>query len=523
MFERLRQRLDALADPQQPATLDRQAGRGLKTGGVESLEPPENLVELREQVETTPLLKWPIQKFATDVVSPGIRVDADSDATVDFFMGGDAAPSDAPEEGFLAQAAIEAGETNKDIQPLVKRTVALHESPGTALIEHVRADPDDPDAPITGFKLIDPLTVHPQVYDRQTILLDPGDTDLEDAVTTPRGEAAAYIQFHDNSPLGQWGAADARSQLDETDEVALSQNDVTKLVRDPDQGSVFGTPVNAPVAERVTALQEKLEDNEQAIKTKAHGIWSVAFGREYHFEHLEFAPGEEIDVIEWDDKSQQAFLEDKVGSLGPGEVVGHDGAIDFEKFEGEIADGLVEFIELDIKYILAALPVPKYLTGFEDDVNRDVTSEQAPAYEQSVQEMRDKLERELTPMLRMVAEDRGLSTEGLRLTLEPPEDDSPVMSLDDETVARAHEFAQTIERLENSTLLTDEEIRSHVLQLPEEPDLGDADEEGLDESDPQVQAQLERMREQMESPAPPELREQQAQPPGGEQEQEADD
>lgn len=464
---------DALSSHQRPETIDRKSKTrfGVKSGGVEKLEPPDDLVDLVNQIEETPLLKAPVRKYASDTLSHGVRIEADDQRTVDFFMGGDEAPNETPPNGFLSQAAIIAGEMHKDFAPFTRMLVEYHESRGTILIEHVREDKEDPNSNITGFKYIDPLTIKPIVYKNQTILIDPEDSG-DDIPTTRRGEAAAYVQFDEESALGKAGQLD-----DDSETIFLSQNDVTKISRDPQPGSVLGQPCNTPVSDRVTAFKDKLLDNEAAIKTKAYGIWSVAFGRELIYEHLEYSPNDEPILEEWGEEEQRQFIEDKIGNLEPGEIVGHDGLIDFNRFEGEIASGLLEFLELDVKYILSALPVPKYLTGFEDDVNRDVTSEQSPSYQQSVEEMRQTLERELTPMFRQVAEQRDLDTTGLKLKLEPEVDDSPVLSLTDEEVQRVQNYAQAVDRLENSSLLEDKEIRKLILQLPEEPDESLTDEE----------------------------------------------
>ena len=56
-----------------------------------------------------------------------------------------------------------------------------------------------------------------------------------------------------------------------------------------------------PVADLVRGLKQILRDNEQAIQTKAYGIWSVAFGREV----LEL-PGGQNELIEWDDDEQRS-------------------------------------------------------------------------------------------------------------------------------------------------------------------------------------------------------------------------
>lgn len=528
MFENARQwAVDALSLEQQPQTLDRRTSSGYVGGGVETVEPPDNLPALRDQVEETPLLKWPIFKFASDVSKHGVRIECESDETVDFFMGGDNAPEGTPDGGFLSQAAIEAGKKNKHFQPLIKNIVEEHESPGTAMIEHVRADPDNPNSPITGYKLIDALTVRPLVYEDQNLLIDPEDTDNEDTESTKRDEAAAYVQFDNSSPLGKVNRGGVRDK----GEVLLSQNDITTLVRDPQPGDVFGTPVNYSISDRVTAFKEKLQDNERAIKTKAYGIWSVAFGREILTDHLDYTsdPDDGPILNEWSSEEQEQFINNDIQELGPGEVVGHDGLIDFEKFEGEIANGLLDFLEFDVKYILSQLTVPKYLTGFEDDVNRDVTSEQSPSYDDSVDDMRQKLERELTPMLRMAAEDRDLSTEGFKLKLEPEEDESPIRSLTDEEVNRFKTYAESLEKIENLTIVTEEEKRALLAQLPETPDLGTLEEEEQDEDDPAVQDQFGEMQARMSQLADqgedpdPDPDQQAAVPDGGEEQDEADD
>jgi len=417
---------------------------------------------------TTPLLRAPINQFADDVVSAGYRVQADSDEARDYLSE------------WCESAAVIAGERNRDLRELLRGIPIQTEARGPALIEHAPARERDV---IAGLTFVDPSTVTAYKQPGTDMLVRPGD-DYEDVPETDDGEAAAYVQHEGTN-----------------DERRLSQSEVTKLVNDPDVGDVFGTSSIAPIADRVEALRSKLQDNEQAIESLAWGQWFVGFDPL----KLRDTDGSET-LVEWDDAGMDDFMDD-LETIEPGDQVGHDGTIDVENIPGEVAD-ILEYLQFDIDWILSAMPAPKFAVGWETDINQFVSDSQERAHEQRVQAMRHRIERALTPVLKQVAEENGYSSDGVVLRLEPEEETSPILSLDDEEIERIERYAAAVDSLtgptDPRTLVDDAALRDHVLQLPEdaEPSEDDASGNGfdarsatVDETDPEVQRQPRTARE----------------------------
>lgn len=497
---------DALsaAGEQDPETRARQGATSYAPGSVDEVPAPDDLADEFDFYRETPFVNAALRQFAADVMEPGVRVTADSDETADWFNGGDAAP-DAPSGGFLSQAAVVAGERNQPLEDHLRQAVIQHEAAGNILAEKVKDDPTDSDPDYTGFMHIRPESVKLVTQENRPILLGPDDgRESAGIVTTRRGETAAYLQYHEGSILGQ---RDGGNYYADRDTVALSTNDVIKVARNPVPGEVWGESVIHPAADLIRGLKQILRDNEQAIQTKAYGIWSVAFGREM----IEMPGAQDNELIEWGEQEQSEFVNDKIGrEMGPGDIVGHDGNISFEKFEGEIANGLLDVIELYVKLIVTALPTPLYAVGIEADINQFVTAQQEPRYEKRVLDMRQTLAGAYEPALIEIAEQQGLSTEGLSLTIEPDEDASPIRSLDDEEMERIETFTTALKNVYGSgnatTYLDEEELADLVLQLPEEA-IADSDVEempAMDETNPQVQAQFATSQpEEPPGPSPP--------------------
>lgn len=444
------------------------------SGDVDTVDLAENIEEYRVLGKNTPIVRASVGKFASDVIEPGYRVEGDDEQAVEYLM-----------ETWLPQAAIIAGEKHNDFLPFLKLTVEERWNAGGGLIEHVKDDPESESYQITGVNLIKPETVEVQTLENKNILASPDDTDLDGAVMTPRGEVAAYIQFHEDAIAGPFKGKD---------EVPLSQNDVTRTILNPDIGGTWGTPVTETVAEDVKGFKEILRDQETAIKTKAYGLWSIAFGRDV-VETPEF-----VEVIEWSDDEMNDFVDDEIDGMGPGEIISHDGEIELEKFEPDVPD-LIDHLEFYVNNITTALPSPKYIVGFESDINQFVTERQDERYERLIREERQALERDFSALLQDVVErNLGIEDPDVELVLEPEPDDSPVMSLDETDVEKVNQFAQAVDFLSGSMdpemLVDNETLLTQVLQLPEDA-VAELEEQGLDESDPQVQEQVNELEEQV--------------------------
>lgn len=483
---RIRGRIEALQDrlTQTVETVTRSSNIFVESSGVDDINPPEDIDEYHDYYRTVGIIRSNLNQFTRDVWKPGIRIDADDDATKGYFMGGEDAPEFAPTGGFLEHCAVISGEKRQPFYPFAKATTIQRWTRGTVLVEYLKADGSetDPEGQLTGFKHIPPETVSARTYSNTNILIDPEDT--ENATeTTKRDEAAAYIQYDNQSIIGR-----RQGGMDQSD-IPLSQNDVLKQVLDPDVGGdehtedgVFGTSIMEAIAEDVEEYRSIKRDRARAIKTKAWGVWSAQFNTDVQ------EAGNEIIITEWDSDEQDDWVRD-VDGLGPGDIISHDGSIELDQWEPSVPelDGPLEHYVSDI---LAPLPAPKYATAFGERVANHVSDRQENAYQDTIQEEREYQSRSWTHAFRAVADRHpNLDPSGVQVRIEPPEAASPIMSMEDDQVERLKQYAEAVSKIEMVTTLTEEEKRELLLQLPGTPELGTRKADPVvDESDPEVQA-----------------------------------
>lgn len=468
----LRDRWEALqARLRQPVeTVTRNVRLNISGANVDEIDPPDDIDQYHEQYEQTGPVRKNIDTFVSDVVEPGVRVEADSDTTQAYFMGGDGAPDETPEGGFLENCFVLGGQRHQEFYPGLKTTITQRWTRGTVMVEYLKSETENPDSPITGFSHIRPETVTPQVEPYTNILIDP-DAEIANGIKeTERGEAAAYIQFDDNSILGR-----RIGGFDDDSEIALSQNDVLKQTLDPGIGGqdnedgIFGTSIIEAITTDIKEYHEIKRDRATAIKTKAYGLWDASFNKETH------DLGGQIEVTEWDEDSQDDWI-NEVGSIGPGDIVGHDGSIELQRFPSEVPelDGVLEHY---IDDITAPLPAPKYAVGFEQNINQFISQQQENRYEKLIKEERRYQEQSWTGAFKLVAERLGLDTSGLKVVIEPEEEESPVRSLDQDDLDRLRTYTQSVKDLYGSgsapSFIDEETLRELVLQLPEEADSPD--------------------------------------------------
>jgi hypothetical protein len=489
---RLRGAIDSLSArfDQQVETRSRSPSFRVRNSGVERNSPPKRLDEYRAIPNETPIVRKALTDFASDVVEPGYRIETDDEAIQDYLT-----------DTWCPQAGIVAGEKHNDLLPILRQFIIERWRGGDALAEHVRADPDDATSLLTGLHLINPEHVAFITLDEKNILVDPDAPDHIDAPRTRRGEKAAYVQYSNDAIISTT-----------RDAVPLSQNDVTRSALDAGAGELRGTPVTETIADDVAGYKNILRDKEQAIKTKAWGLWDIGFGRET-LEYTDVDPetGNEVnvtDIIEWSQEDQNEYVTEHLDDINPGAILTHDGAIDLNRIEGEVPD-LIADLEHYVSNIVSPLPTPLYIVGFETNINQFVTEKQDERYQHLINEEREELERVFTDLMTRVVErnlvenaHEGISVsavpDDLRFRLSPPQDESPVLSLDMETIERMKTFAEAYSELRGDipadmfgdpkTLLT------LILQLPPEavPDtIGEQFD--LDESDPDLQQAAEEM------------------------------
>lgn len=456
-------------------TVTRNARVDIVSGGIDEIDPPEEIDEYAETAKNTAIVRANMRKFVNDVWEPGYRVEG-PDETVQYFEGErediDAAPpSETPEGGFLSQCFVIGGERHQDFYTGGKEATWQKWVRGTTLVEYLKADKTDPESEITGFYFIRPETVYPQVQNNTNILLPPNPEDLPDDIgeddytETRRGEVAAYIQFDDESILG------IRRDGYDGQEIPLSQNDVLKQSLEADIGGdigtaegVFGTSIIEPVADDISEYKQIKRDRAEAISRKAYGVWTAQFTPEV----LDLGDGG-IEIIEWDDDSI-TDTEAELNAMGPGDVLSSDASIDLERHDGDVPE-LEPTLSHYIDDIQSALPVPGVLaTDFDADINRDVTGDKKDDYQQTVSEERQYQEKSWTQALRTVAERLGLPTEGLELKIRPEVSENPVESLDTKEIDRMNTYVQTLSTAAGPqagpTALVDSSDLLEVLEFP---------------------------------------------------------
>ena len=479
-------------------TVTRNARVDIVSGGIDEIDPPEDIDEYAEWSKNTGIVRSNMRKFVNDVWEPGYRVEG-PDETVQYFEGDqediDASPPEiTPEGGFLSQCAVIGGERHQDFYTLGKESTWQRWVRGTVLVEYLKVDETDPESEIAGFYFIRPETIYPQVENNTNILLDPDPENLPDDITendyteTRRGEVASYIQFDDESILG------LRNSGFDKQEVPLSQNDVLKMTLEADIGGdigtaegVFGTSIIEAIADEIQEYKQIKRDRAEAISRKAYGVWTAQFTAET----LEYA--DTVELIEWSNKDIEA-TENELDRMGPGDVLTSDANIDLERHDGEVPDLQQTFTHL-INDIQSALPVPGVLaTDFDENINRDVTSDKREDYQQTVSEERQYMETQWTEALKTVAERAGLPTEGLALKIQPERSDNPVKSLESDEIDRMNTYVNTLSVAAGPqagpTALVDAQDILEVLDFPiEETNPEDMIDEMADEApDPETEA-----------------------------------
>ncbi|SFS62872.1 hypothetical protein [Halostagnicola kamekurae] len=485
----IRGRVEALAEriSQTVETVTRNSRIFIESGDVDDINPPEDIDEYHDYYLEIGIIRANINQFVRDVVKPGVRITADDDTTEAYFMGGDDAPESAPAGGFLENCAVLAGEKRQPFYPYLKQDIVQKWTKGTTLNEYLKQDgkETDPEGPITGFKHIRPETVSARTYANTNILLEPDDIETaEEDEITKRGEAAAYVQFDDQSIVGQ-----RRDGMDE-DEVLLSQNDVLKRTIDPDIGGddateegIFGSPPLEACAADAEEYRSIKRDRAVAIKKTAYGVWLVEFDTE-----VTEVGDDEVIVETWDQDEQDEWVSN-VNDLEAGGIIGHDGSITPDQWEPTIPelDGPLEHYVADI---LAPLPAPKYATAFGESIANHVSDRQENSYQDTVVEERRDAERDWTQAFRAVADRHpDLDPAGLEVKIAPKESDNPIATLDDDEIEKMEQFMTALnEGLGNvpiDSVLDLKEFLQTTMDLPE--DVFVDGEIEVDESAPDMQ------------------------------------
>jgi len=411
-------------------------------GNIRRTKPPkDDLQKYWRQYEHTGIVRKAINTYINDIIEPGYQVSCDDEEL------------ERRLNSWLEEAAIVNGEQDKDFLFLLEDFLRQREVRGTGMVEVVPKKSDVNG--IWGFRLINIETVHALEDDDTGVLIRPNETERQEAVQTRRGEAAAYIQYDDTAFAGPF----------DRDDVPLSQNDVVKMVLDGDAYDIFGTSRLESVSRDIEIRRKILEDNQEAIAAKGHPHWIFKMG--------EPNPNEENPRrgVWPDDKIQDLRDEHKDENFSAGQKDFLPGDVDVDVVHGETAD-IKDTLMHHNEEILSAMPVPKFMIGHADSVNRDITTEQNKNYLTQVQKVRNEVESVFTPALRRKAAEWGYDTDvvdSVELRIERETHESPLRNEEFD----AQEFkamAEGIRSMEKSDAISTDELRENILGLPAEQD-----------------------------------------------------
>ena len=357
--------------------------RVVRSGKVDKHYPEkEDLDRYWEIYKEVSIIRDPIRSFASEVVGPGYYIDTENEELKEDL------------EDWLEHSSIVGGEIDKDFAFLLKKAQIQREVKGTVFCEKVT----DEDGDLYGFKLMKPETVRAFTKPGQTVLLPP-DYDSEehsrgssgiiqnliderDFYEKENGDVAAYVQIDD-----------VITGRDEGYYIPFTRDEVLKLDRDSDIGSIFGESRIAAVEDRLNSLLKKLDDNDKAIESVSQPFQLFKFGSEDN-------PWEPEEIGSFMNEHSQSEFE-------PGMKQGVQGDLSVETVEGEVAP-ITEFLDWDLNWIISEMPMPKYaLGGFTSDVNQFISRSQSARLEKQVQEARNEIEKEWTPVIEEKAEELG--------------------------------------------------------------------------------------------------------------------
>lgn len=371
---------------------------GRFTGEFERSKPDAGEIEdYIEDYRECPIVSTPIDNYASDVVSPGIRIETtNSDLEEDLI-------------DFASTAAIRAGEFDHDFADLLEEQVRDAILRGTGIAEIAYADRSQAEE-IKGVRLLRAETITPYTRPGQAILLRPDDNptvrsergDEREAPTTAADKTACYVQFDD-----------VFASYRDRDEIAFAQDDVVKVVNNPETGAIFGRSDVESIHSRVRGLLQKLEDVDTAIAAKAYAFWLIKIGTD--------ESSSEEDIAQ----AKKFMKEQEPENYGPGKKQAVPHTVGLETFSGEVPE-VWESMEFDVEFILLNLKTPKYRSGFADNVNRDLAIRQQEDYMGEVRAMRRKLEAAWKPVFKRVAEQKGHDDPQFEILIEEQRDANPL-------------------------------------------------------------------------------------------------
>ena len=379
---------DANARSTDGSFLDRNKPFTYEEEGYDRSEAPrDDMRQYWRQFETTPIIRKPVTSFASRVTEPGYYIEAQQLEREEVEALGE----------WLDSCAIVEGMPGRDFRELAKKAIVQREVRGTALVE--KAPHKNDENKIVGLKLINPETVEAVSVPDQSILMPPDgheEYEDEDIPEAESGGSAAWLQ-----DILETDQTYFRSNFSDDDgdvKIGFRRDEIIPLRRDADVGEIFGTSRLEAVTHRIKGLKNKLEDNDQAIASKAYPLYVFMFG------------DPETDEGVWSSDDINDFMNaHEMQNFEPGMKQGVRGDVEIESISGEVAD-IAEYLQFDIQWIMSSMPMPMFLLGSFD--TKSVGQVAGVAQQQDVlrqiEDARRELEEEFTPVIREVAKQQGI-------------------------------------------------------------------------------------------------------------------
>lgn len=501
---RLRRAWDTLQDTiRQPVrTVTRSAAIQTVSTGVEDVDSPDGLPDLVDLYYDTGAIRTNLNIFRDDVTAPGLRVEvdedenADAEAVEDYFMGGENAPDGAPENGFLSEAFVN-DEKRLPIDHALDLSVLDRWRRGTVLLVNTYGDRDGPDGPIiSGCTFVRPETMSARTYanTNQLVVANPDDpeNDAVEVTLTDFDEAAAWVQFDENAILNRIFNRTNGSRgvnFSGRTSVYLSQNDVHKLTLDQDVGGdnaeegVFGESIIRSISTEASALNSIKRDLEKAAKDASLGFYTLE-ANDYVLEGAG-ENGENVRVS-WPDEDIDAVMSE-YDSLNPGEILATNAKATLNGVDAAVPD-IEWLLRHYTRDVIDPLPAPFYKHSQADEINQFVTDEQQEDYQDRIAKERDVQARFYEGWVRQVCRRHpDLDPAGVSVTIEPEQDESPVLSLDADTLDNLSTFTGAMADVYGPggapAFVREQVLNELILMLPEDatPEGAEAGEASMEE------------------------------------------
>jgi hypothetical protein len=380
-------------------------------------DPPANIDRYWQQyVKSFALVRGALQLFDQAVIEPGYQITTEIDGETDDEM------QDALDT-WASQCVIHAGETGHDLSVMLRQCPSKRRGRGTVLIEQVGTE-SAPET-IAALMFLSPGTFRMYTREDQNILVQPDDPVSADHPRTPRDEAAAYVQYDEDLPTSY-----------DKDPIPFAQDDLLKLVYDPDEGATWGTSIFEAIGDRIDSLLRKMRDRDVAIRHTGHpwrvissDTWSENQANEYAKKHR---TGEM--------SAREAPEDDDITSFaGRVDFVPHD-VVNIETHTGDVAD-ITDAVMDDVQQIFSVLPISRFKLAYEEGINQFVVEPQQDKDARLVDDERRYLERKFEPVIEAKADElAGGSYEGdIDFSIEQPKAENP-LKRDDFDVERFERF-----------------------------------------------------------------------------------